>query len=365
FPTQMTVNYAKNATERHAEILRVLGRGGVHSEAVLSIQSTSEQTLKTIRRQNIKTERYDELAGIFRSEDLTFASDLMIGLPGETVESFKASLQHFFDRDVYVQAYQTILLPNSPMADPEYIRANKIELVGNVLVGSYSYNIEDLSMMVRTARYYALMVNLSIMKYLLYHLQNDRGLRAVDVLARMVQKFEYGDGHTRYPLISWLLNRYRSDRSNLAVDLLVPVLDAPSSWDEFFLEVRDFVVEEFGVAGDAALETALAVQAAVMPREGEQYPLSVELKHDFVRYLEDHRAVPAGTPRPPLSSYPPGRLVVTDPAELSKSERPEPAERDHVTRFELQSGLPSWTVRFPAAARPAGAPAAASAPAAG
>lgn len=344
FPTQLTVNYAKNATERHAEILRILTRGGIHSEAVLSIQSTSEQTLKTIRRQNIKTERYDQLADIFRGEQLSFASDLMIGLPGETVESFKDSLQYFFDRDVFIQAYQTVMLPNSPMADPEYVKENKIVTAGNILVGSYSYDINDLGMMIRLAGYYSLAVNLSVFKYVLHHLQHDRGLRAVDVIHAMVKKFEHGDGAKQYPLLSWILGRYRAELERALASLIMGDLDAPSSWEEFFAELRDFLVRELGVVNDSALETALAVQAAVLPREEGAYPLTVELKHDYARYLADLRAAfrGKGTARP-LSEYPPGQLAVSDPGALSATPRPPQRVQDHISRFELESPLRPYT----------------------
>jgi hypothetical protein len=162
-------------------------------------------------------------------------------------------------------------------------------------------------------------------------------------MQRMVKLFETGDGHVRYPLTAWLLNRYRAELDNVRPDQIVPTLDAPGSWEELYAEVADFLARELGVVKDAALETVFQVQAAVMPREGQAYPLQVELKHDFGRWMQDRRSKDPQAPRRPLAEYPAGTLEVSDPASMAQSDRTLDLVRDHIVRFELASALRPWT----------------------
>ena len=69
-----------------------------------------ETTLKTIRRSNIKLEKYDELSREFRAAELPLFVDLMIGLPGRPQASFRDDLQGCIDREVTAKIYPTELL---------------------------------------------------------------------------------------------------------------------------------------------------------------------------------------------------------------------------------------------------------------
>ncbi|HRP88149.1 MAG TPA: radical SAM protein, partial [Gammaproteobacteria bacterium] len=128
FPQEVVVNYTKNANTRLADIIRVFSGAGIVSQGIISIQTTDEETLRIIDRQNIKTSKYDELLRVFADAGLPLSTDLMIGLPGATVASFARDLQRYLDVDVAVKAYPTQLLPNSPMAAPEYREKYRIEV---------------------------------------------------------------------------------------------------------------------------------------------------------------------------------------------------------------------------------------------
>jgi hypothetical protein len=121
FPQEVVVNYTKNTTRRLVDIIKAFSAGGIISQGIISIQTTDDATLKVINRQNIKTEKYDELTAVFADANLPLSTDLMIGLPGITPEAFDRDLQRYFDVDVSTKAYPTQLLPNSPMADPDYM----------------------------------------------------------------------------------------------------------------------------------------------------------------------------------------------------------------------------------------------------
>ena len=121
YPKTAALNYAKNTMKHLRRIIDVVRERRVSTiEPTVALQSTDATTLKIIRRSNIKLEQYDELADEFRRSRLPLATDVMMGLPGSTVESFKGDLQTCTDRDVRARCNPTVLLPNSPMNDPGY-----------------------------------------------------------------------------------------------------------------------------------------------------------------------------------------------------------------------------------------------------
>ena len=84
---------AKNTTERVAEIVTILVDAGLTAQGIIAIQTADRQTLKTIRRENIRTEAYDRLVDVFRERKLPLTTDLMLGLPGSTPITFAADLE--------------------------------------------------------------------------------------------------------------------------------------------------------------------------------------------------------------------------------------------------------------------------------
>ena len=353
YPRQWVVNYAKNATRRHAEILGIFRDAGIRAEAVLSIQSTEPQVLIDIRRTNIKTERYDELAHIFRAEGLDFSSDLMIGLPGQTVEGFMNDLQHFFDRSVFVQGYRTDMLPNSPMAEPAYVEKYRLKVRGRRVIASYSFSESQVETMQDLFGVFSFASNLSTLKYLLRYLQLDYGLRAVDVIRRIYDVLT-SDG-AAYPRLSWLLWRHLEALREMWITIAYRELDGPGSWDLLFAEVRALITNEYALEHASALDAILAAQAAVLPTERRAYPYRVALAHDVSAYMREqwHHGsegaadAPAARPRRRLEEYAPAELVVADPYRLADGARDDIP--DHSIRLELDSAL--WPVRDAAVER--------------
>jgi 2-(S-pantetheinyl)-carbapenam-3-carboxylate methyltransferase len=87
-----------------------------------SLQATSQTTLDAIQRQNIPLENYRSLADRYAQEGYQLTPDLILPLPGETLESFQdgyadlASWEHV----CRIRIYPCGILPNAPMAAPAY-----------------------------------------------------------------------------------------------------------------------------------------------------------------------------------------------------------------------------------------------------
>jgi radical SAM superfamily enzyme YgiQ (UPF0313 family) len=299
YPREVVVNYTKNANERLAEIIKVFTEGGIISQGIISIQTTDEQTLAIIDRTNIKTEKYDQLIEIFSALGLPLSTDLMIGLPGITPDAFDRDLQRYIDVDVSVKAYPTQLLPNSPMAHPDYVKKYRIEAdADGYLVSCSSYTARELRDMNRIYHVYTVADGYGTLRHVLRFLQWEHGIRAIDFMHELADLADTAPD--RFPAISWVIRQFVAEKCMLG------------GWQQFYDEIAAFVAARYGIHRNPAFDVVLRVNEAVMPDDARAYPLTLELAHDFVSYFTDHNRRRAGAVRP-LNSYPPGGLSVSDP----------------------------------------------------
>ncbi|NNE72866.1 MAG: radical SAM protein [Acidimicrobiales bacterium] len=320
FPRRFISNYAKNTVKHLRHIVEILATAGIVTEGLLSLQSMDENTLATIRRSNIKLEKYEALATEFREEELPLFVDLMMGLPGQTLQSLRNDLQQCVNRDVLAKCHGTELLVNSPMNEPEYRTEHAVESVRPpgppaagttvttpaLVVSATTFTRADYSEMHRMRRSYLLNENLGVMRHISRFMRQAAGIREVDFFER-VRAAAHADPQ-RWPSL------------RLVVATVPDTMAPPVSWAFYVDDLHRYVVEECGVADDSALATVLAVQHHVLPAADREFPTTVELAHDYgAWYRSIHQAKDDGHREdweavvPPLETYGPARFEVTDP----------------------------------------------------
>ena len=296
YPIEVVVNYTKNATKRLAVIVKLFAANDICSQGVISIQTRDPFTLGVINRKNIKTDKYDDLAEIFRVAGLPLSTDLMIGLPGMTIDSFKKDLQYFFDKDVTVKAYATELLPNSPMADPDYMEKYEIKVDrNNFLKSTFSYSTDDLHVMNMIFNLFSVADSFSTLRYVLRYLHWDHGITALDFLHQLYNELE------RHP--------YKFPALTYASKVFMHYLNVPGGWNEFYNEIADFTEQKYGIPRNSAFVAVLRYNEMVMPDDTFTYPLNVQLEHDVPAYFRDHNLKDDQDQRP-LVEYPPSRTTI-------------------------------------------------------
>jgi radical SAM superfamily enzyme YgiQ (UPF0313 family) len=319
YPQEVVVNYTKNSTWRLVEIIKVFTEGGIISQGIISIQTTDEKTLEVINRKNIRTERYDELAQIFADLKLPLSTDLMLGLPGITVEAFNHDLQRYIDMDVSVKAYPTQLLPNSPMADPAYIEKYQIKVDENdFLISSFSYTEADLQWMKSMYQIYTMADGYSLLRYVLRYLQWQYNIKAVDFLQTLLRYVTTQPAN--YPMLTWAVRFFNQDKS------------MPGGWHDFYCQVADFIRQQYQIDSDSALQTVLKVSEYCMPDDTLSYPLSINLQHDFSSYFHNVKHSDKA-----LAEYGPAQLIISDPNLMASIDMSYLQYDSHQYFWELQS----------------------------
>lgn len=323
-PREVVVNYTKNTTRRLVEIIRAFSEGGIISQGIISIQTTDEATLEVINRRNIKTEVYDELADVFAAARLPLSTDLMIGLPGITPEAWDRDLQRYFDADVSVKAYPTQLLPNSPMADPEYRSKYRIEVdEQDFVVACHSFDRSQLSDMKAVYSAFEIADGYGLLRYVLRFLQWEHGIPAIAFLHRLLERLRLEPA--RYPQLTWVFRLFRTHKT------------VPGGWQAFYDQVARLVFDVYAIERDPTLDTALRVNMAAMPDDGLRYPRTIELPHDFIAWFAQRKASPSPLRR--LADHGPGQFTVDDPDLMAHIDMDYLQYDSHQYFWELRSAI--------------------------
>lgn len=137
YPERMRMNYAKNNFETVFEIVKIFKECEFDRiGATLSFQSLSPVVLENIGRKNTSLDFYKNLLTKYNTENMKTYSELILGLPGETYESFIRGIGTLFEigQHFVFAVYGCILLPNSAMGQKDYIEKHGIKSVKSEIV---------------------------------------------------------------------------------------------------------------------------------------------------------------------------------------------------------------------------------------
>jgi len=136
YPKVLSTQNTKNATERNYLTQKILSDNGLNKGVALSMQSLFVPALVNIKRQNISLQTYEELQRRFNLDNVTTYSDFILGLPGETYESFADGVATLIKNGQHnrIQFNNLSVLPNAEMGDPEYQSHYGIELTDSKIL---------------------------------------------------------------------------------------------------------------------------------------------------------------------------------------------------------------------------------------
>ena len=119
YPHRFSVQNTKNSTAVTYGIQKVLVESGLDKGVLLAFQSLHEPTLQAIKRDNIKLSTYHELQKRFTKEGIMTFSDIILGLPLETYETFTQGVSTLIENGQHnrIQFNNLSILPNTPMID--------------------------------------------------------------------------------------------------------------------------------------------------------------------------------------------------------------------------------------------------------
>ena len=135
YPEKFRTCWGKNTSKQIFQIASLLNLHDLEKGVTLARQTNSQEALKNVKRDNIKLEAYSELEKKFNQLRIPVYAEMILGLPGETNESWSDGLCALVDKSINNQifVYQAEIYPNTELNEKSYrlkygIKSTKIKL---------------------------------------------------------------------------------------------------------------------------------------------------------------------------------------------------------------------------------------------
>ncbi len=140
FPKSFRAAYAKNTNDRVFEIAKSLNNAGLCKGVTLSFQSTNDDTLDIIKRTNIKMADFNTLMKSYRDENIPTYSEIILGLPGETYDTFVDGVCNLIKSGQHgsINIYPCLVLPNAELNDADHRVEHGIRTIRMPLQAAHS-----------------------------------------------------------------------------------------------------------------------------------------------------------------------------------------------------------------------------------
>lgn len=120
-------NWAKNTSDRVVNIAHMLHSNGLTGAITLSAQSFDPQVLQIANRSNIRVDTYRRMQAKFRELGVPTYTDLIWGLPGETMESYKTGIEEVLTAGGNAVIYPLLLLNNTEYSKERFRADHQIQ----------------------------------------------------------------------------------------------------------------------------------------------------------------------------------------------------------------------------------------------
>lgn len=117
----VNIQFTKNSNSVVIEIAKTLGR--LYRGITLSVQSMNEKTLVAIKRKNMEVNKLENMLKMINEAGLTSYSELILGLPEETLESWKTGITNLLEIGQHnnIDVWFSQMLKNSEMSSEKSI----------------------------------------------------------------------------------------------------------------------------------------------------------------------------------------------------------------------------------------------------
>jgi putative methyltransferase len=122
YPEIFHTNFGKNTDDKIFDIGVLLHENNLLRAVTMARQSNNSETLRNVKRANIKMSTYYNLQSRFNAIDVPTYSELILGLPGETYESWVVGMEELLELGLENQifVYLCVVLPNTELGDSAY-----------------------------------------------------------------------------------------------------------------------------------------------------------------------------------------------------------------------------------------------------
>ncbi len=217
YPKAIEVAFAKYSPQTVYSMNKKLYENGMSRGATLSMQSLSPQALKNIGRENITKDKFSELIRLYSESGIPSYTELILGLPGETYESFCEGIDYLLDNGQHnsIHVFSCEILPNAVMGSSDYIKKHGIEVLNRDFIlrnGAKSEGVSGSSKIIVATETMSREMFLKSMLYafVIQTFHNFGLCRAISMY------FHYSEGMKYYEFYNALINWFENNPSTYA-----------------------------------------------------------------------------------------------------------------------------------------------------
>lgn len=321
YPKNFRVCFTKNRTEFVKKICKRFNEFGLDKAQTLSFQSLSPEVLENIGRKNISLDHFKELMTEYSRCGISTSSELILGLPGETKDSFTKGICDLLEHGQHkaIQVYTCDLLPNSDMGSPGFVEKFGIETVktpffqahcsalekheiqeyNSTVIKTNSLSVDDWIYCVVFACLVQAFHNIGFFRAVAMYLRNEKRISYHEIYSSIAEYFsknENSAGNSVFSLIRDLA-KGMSDGKNAwaaACDSLGDIcwqfdeiffLKSLERADEIYDELEELVDGRFGM--NAETKAAFDYQRNILKRVGNEGEIRISSDYDFYGYMEN------------------------------------------------------------------------------
>ncbi len=319
YPQKFATTAAKNKDDFIFRINQKMHAAGLNKGVSVSCQSLSPIVLENIGRKNMPIEYFSQQLDKYRKAGIETYTDLILGLPGETFESFCRSVFGVIEAGQHdsINISRLELLPNTRMYDKEIVEKYKIKTIVSSLcqnhskiltdstLGSRSEIVVETNTMSREEWKEACTVSfcaqgfhlMGVLRFIAVYLRKAKNISYYDFYMSLYENIKDGKGVVREILdyVTSGVDRFLEGKGNLGFtderfgDIYWPYeeglfLCTVNQLDEFFDEIGDYIRHYFD--DEELFEDLLRYQKNIIRAFGNEVK-ELDFEYDWLDYFAD------------------------------------------------------------------------------
>lgn len=318
FPKNFRVCFTKNRTDFVKKICMRFNKYGLDKAQTLSFQTLSPDALENIGRKNISLDHFRKLMNEYNRCGISTSSELILGLPGETKESFTKGICDLLEYGQHkaIQVYTCDLLPNSEMGSPDFVKKHGIETVrtpffqahcsslekheiceyNTTVIKTNTLSVDDWVYCVVFACIVQAFHNIGFFRAVAMYLRTEKGMSYLDVYSAITEfssNPENSACNRVYSCVKALAlgmtrgkNAWAAPCESLG-DICwqfdeIYFLKSLENADEIYAELKTFFAEKFG---GAEMDAVFDFQSKILKRVGKSGKITIESDYDFYGFI--------------------------------------------------------------------------------
>lgn len=353
YPKTLFYCITKNNPERNIEIAMKIYESGIWSLYQLPFQHTRKNVQKSIDRANISIEQQRETIVVLKDTDIPIMIELIVGLPGDTYDQWKACLADVMEwglHDNYA-VFPFILLPNAPAAEKSYKEKYQIETIelcdvvynigkiektdpidrlsrAKFVVKTETFSREDWVNMKTYSSFVQALHNCSVTQLITQYLRFTHNVTYKEFYENLIEHFADSDSLGN-DLYNTILNLNKDLLINEYAVVYLDIKQLPTfrhriegfRWifvkiclniRRFFDELKTFLLEKYPFATN--LESAINYQESliILPYYDREIGKVFSTDFDWVQYFREAKRLTAYKPLPEPAHTAGSSVEVTD-----------------------------------------------------